>query len=74
MTRPHAESNFNTLLTRNLPIDSGDRHGSHPLMRLLHCLWAESNNRTRDQFEYDVIGFAFVLNSFVHMHGEVAVP
>ena len=30
----------------------------------LHCLWAKSNNRTRDQFECDVTGFVFVLVSF----------
>ena len=42
-------------------------------MILLHCLWAKSNNRTRGQFECDVSGFAFVLISFVHMHGEVVV-
>ena len=36
----------------------------------LHCLCAKSNNRTRGQFEYDVLGFVFVLISFVHMHGE----
>ena len=27
----------------------------------LHCLWAKSNNRTRDQFEYDVTWFCFEL-------------
>ena len=29
MTRHHAESNINILLTRNLPIDSGARQWSH---------------------------------------------
>ena len=27
----------------------------------LHCLWAKSNNRTRDQFEYDLTWFCFEL-------------
>ena len=37
-------------------------------------MWAKSNNRTRGQFECDVLGFAFVLISFVHMHGAAVVP
>ena len=35
----------------------------------LHCLWAKSNNRTRGQFECDILGFVIVLISFVYMHG-----
>ena len=59
MTRHHAESNINILLTRNLPIDSGVRQGTHPLMIPLHCLWAKSNNRTHGQFECDITWFCF---------------
>ena len=59
MTRHHAESNINILLTRNLLYDSGVRHWSHPLMMTLHCLCAKSNNRTRGQFEHDVTCFCF---------------
>ena len=54
MTRHHAESNVNTLLTRNLPFDSDVRHGSHPLMIPLHCFYAKSNNKMRGQFKCDV--------------------
>ena len=32
---------------------------SHPLMIVLHCLWAKSNNRTRGQFECEVTWFCF---------------
>ena len=67
MTRHHAESNINILLTRNLPIDSGVRQWNHPLMMSLHCLWAKSNNRTRGQSEYDVTWFCFCFG-FVHSH------
>ena len=74
MTRNHAESNINILLTRNLPIDSGVRQWSHPLMMQLYCLWAKLNNRARGQFEWDVTCFVFVLISFVHMHDAVVVP
>ena len=49
-----AESNNNISLTKNLTINSGVRQRSHPLMIPLHCLWAKSNNRTRNQFESDV--------------------
>ena len=66
MTRHHAESN-NILLTRNLPIDSGIRQWSHPLMIPLHCLWAKSNNRTRGEFEWDVTWFCFYFE-FVRSH------
>ena len=67
MNRHHAESNINILLTRNLPIDSGVRQWSHPLMIPLHCLWAKSNNRTRGQFECDVTWFCFCFH-FVRSH------
>ena len=66
MTRYHAESN-NILLSRNLPIDSGVRHWSHPFTIPLHCLWAKSNNRTRGQFECDVTWFCFYFE-FVRSH------
>ena len=33
----------------------------------LHCLWAESNKRTRGQFEYGVIFFVCLFD-FVHSH------
>ena len=33
----------------------------------LHCLWAKSNNRTRDQFECDVTWFCFCFD-FVRPH------
>ena len=53
----HAVSNINMLLTRNFPFDSDDRQWSHFLMLPLDCLWAKSNDRTRDQFECDVTFF-----------------
>ena len=56
MPRHHAN---NILLTRNLHSDSDVRQLSHPLMILLHCLWAKSNYRTRGQFECDVTLFLF---------------
>ena len=56
MTRHHAN---NVLLARNLPFDSDVRQWSHLLMISLHCLWANSNNRTRAQFECDVLYFGF---------------
>ena len=59
MTRHDAGSNLNMLLTRNLPNDPGDRQWSHPLMILLHCLWAKSNNKTHGQFECDMTWFCF---------------
>ena len=43
-------------------------------MMLLHCLWGKSNNTTCGQFECDVLGIAFALISFVHMHGADVVP
>ena len=67
MTRHHTESNINILLTRNLTTDSGVRQRSHPLMIPLHCLWAKSKNRTRDQFECDVTWFSFDFE-FVPLH------
>ena len=66
-TRHHAEPNINMLLTRNLPFDSDVRQWSHPLMIPLHCLWAKSNNKTRDQFECDVSWFRFCFD-FVRSH------
>ena len=66
ITRHHAEPN-NISLTRNLAV-------SHPVMIPLHCVWAKSNNRTRGQFECDVVWFCFVLISLVHVHGAVVVP
>ena len=72
MTRHYAN---NVLSARNLPFDSDVRQGSHPLMILLHYLWAKLNNRTRGQFENDValVFFSFGLISFIHMHGAVVV-
>ena len=67
MTRHHAESNINILLTSNLAIDSNLRHRSHPLIIPLHCLWAKSNNRTCGQFECDVTWFCFCFD-FVCSH------
>ena len=61
MTRHHAD---NILLTRNLHFDSDVRQWSHPLMILLHCLWANSNYRTRGQFECDMTLFLFWFRSF----------
>ena len=58
ITRHHSD---NILLARNLPFDADVRQWNHPLMILLHCLWAKSNNRTRRQFEYDVTFFFFFL-------------
>ena len=62
MTRHHAS---NIWLTRNLHFDSDVRQWNHPLMILLHCLWAKSNYRTRGQFECDMFCFCF---DFVHSH------
>ena len=62
-----AESNINILLTRNLPIDSGVRQWSHPLMIPFHCLQAKSNYRMHGQFEWDVIWFCFYFE-FVCSH------
>ena len=59
MTRHHAESNINILLTRNLPTDSGVRQWSHSLMIPMHSLWAKSKYRTCGQFECDVTWFCF---------------
>ena len=63
MTRHHA---YNILLTRNLHFDPDVRQWSHPLMILLHCLWAKSNYRTRGQFECDVTLFLFWFRSFTY--------
>ena len=67
MTRHHAESNINILLTKNIPFGSDVRQRSHTLMMPLHCLWAKSNNRTRGQFECDVTWFWFCFD-FVCSH------
>ena len=55
MTRHHSESN---IIFRNL-LDSDVRQCSHSLIISLHYLQAKSNNRTCDQFEYDVNWFCF---------------
>ena len=58
MIKHHAK---NILLARNLPFDSDIKQWCHLLTIPLHCLWAESNNRTRCQFEYDAtLVFLFV--------------
>ena len=44
--------------------NSDVRQWSHPLMIPLHCLWAKSNNKTRAQFECDMILFLFWFLSF----------
>ena len=62
MNRHHAELNIILLLARNLPFDSDFKHWSHPLMLPLHCLWANSNDRMRDQFECDMTWFCFCLD------------
>ena len=67
MTRHHPDSNIYILLIRNLPIDSGVRRWSHPLMIPLRCLWTKSNNRMCGQFECDVAWFCFCFN-FVRSH------
>ena len=74
MTRHHTEPKVNILLTRNLSFDCDVRQWTHRLMTLLHCLWGKSNNTTCGQFECDVLGTAFALISFVHMHGAAVVP
>ena len=63
VTRHHIEPNINILLTINLPFDSEVRQWSHPLMISLDCLRDKSSNRTRGQFEYDVM-FLFWFCSF----------
>ena len=71
MTWDHAASNINILinilLTRNLPIVSGVRQWSHPLMIPLHCLWAKLNNKTHGQFECDLTWFCFRFD-FIRSH------
>ena len=67
MTRHHAESNINILLTRNIPFGSDVRQRSHTLMMPLHCLWAKSNNRTRGQCECNTIWHYFCFD-FVRLH------
>ena len=73
MIKHHAK---NILLTRNLPFDSDIKQWCHLLAIPLRYLWAESNNRTRCQFEYDAtLVFLFVcLVSFINMHSAVVVP
>ena len=73
MIKHHAK---NILLARNLPFDSDIKQWCHLLTTPLCCLWAESNNRTRCQFEYDAtLVFLFVcLVSFINMHSAVVVP
>ena len=39
------------------------------LMTPLHCLWAESNNKTRGQFECDVTWFCFCFD-FIRSHAQ----
>ena len=65
ITRHHSD---NILLARNLPFDADVRQLNHPLMIILHCLWAKSNDRTRRQFEYDVTLFFLFFFDFVHSH------
>ena len=67
MTGHHVEQNINIILARNLSFDSDVRQGSRPLMIPLRCLWAKSNNRTRDQFECDMTWFCFCFD-FVRSH------
>ena len=62
MSRHHVNNIF---LTWNFHFASDFRHWIHPLMLLLHCLWATSNYRTRGQFECDMFCFCF---DFVHSH------
>ena len=57
------------LSTRNLPIDSGARQWSHPLMIPLHCLWAKLNNRGGGQFEYNMAWFCFCFD-FVYSQAQ----
>ena len=64
MTRHDAEPNINILLTKNLPCDYGVRKWSHLLMIQMHCLWAKSNKRTRDQFEYDFCFCFYFVRSY----------
>ena len=59
MPRHHAEWSINMLMTRSLPVDFGVKQWSHSLMKPLHCLWAKSNNKTRGQFEFDVMRLFF---------------
>ena len=71
VTRHYAEPNINILLPKNLSFDSDVRHWSHLLMIPLRCLWGESNNRLRGQFECDVIWFCFCFD-FVGLHARFA--
>ena len=67
MTRHHAKSNINALLTRNLSIDSDVTEQRHSLIMPLHYLSAKSNNKTHGQFECDVTWFYFCFG-FVRPH------
>ena len=73
MTRHHAEPSSNILLTRNLPFNSDVRQWSHPLMIPLHCLWAKSNNRTRGQFQFDLVLFFFRFPLFFFIRSNLRV-
>ena len=66
MTRHHAEPNINMLLTRNLPFDSD--------FRQVILEWYNWTTERMVNLNVTWLGYVFVLISFVHMHGVVAVP
>ena len=63
MTGHHAKPNINILVTRNLPFDSDVRLWRHPLMILLHFLWAKSSV----WMSLDLVLFLFLNCSFTCM-------
>ena len=57
MNRHHTEPNNNIDNKSSFWLDV--RQWSHPLMIPLHCLWANSSNSMRGQFECNVLVFLF---------------
>ena len=69
-----AEPNIDILLTRNLPFDTDVRQGGHPLMIPLHFCGIKRTIERVVNLNVMWLGFAFVLISFIHVHGVVVVP
>ena len=69
-----AEPNIDILLTRNLPFDPDVRHGGHPLMITLHFCGIKRTIERVVNLNVMWLDFAFVLISFIHVHGAVVVP
>ena len=71
---PWPDIMLSQLLTRYLLVASCVRQWSHALMIPLHCLWEQCRTIERVvSLNVTWLGFAFVLISFVNMHGAVVV-